>query len=348
MKLQNTEQRSLWYKKIFYYLKSGQSLPESVKTAAIDADMMYIYEELAAGLRFSDVCSLPDFETTFTKTEVSLLRVAEQTGNMQSVCGVLSGMLKNQHEQKQKLIAAMIYPVLVLCMAFGLLLMILLVVVPKIGPLFTGMKNIPIATKVLIGVSDHVVRRWYMDLGIFLISVIAFFYIKNRTLYFHHIQKNLERVFVYIPYLKDVYILWFIERWIQVTHLSLLSKVSLPQAFGFAHESVSDTYIQAQFRKVTESVQEGVTCLEALNRVDKVLKVRLQDWISVIASGEKTGTLQEVFGVSYEHISYNLKESFDRFQEVIEPMLIVLVGIMVLCICLAIILPMYQLTQSIQ
>jgi type IV pilus assembly protein PilC len=348
MILQHTEQRSLWYKKIFYYLKAGQSLSEAVKTAAVDTDTMYIYEELASGLRFSEVCSLDGMEKVFTKTEISLLKVAEQTGTMQSVCKVISEMLQDQHRQKQKLIAAMIYPILVLLMALGLLLMILFVVVPKIGPLFSSMKHVPMATKILIAASNHVVNIWYIDVGIFFSGVILFFYIKNRTKYFYTIQKSFEYIFLYIPYLKDIYILWFIERWAQTVYLSLASNVSLVQSLRFADESISNTYIQLQFKKVTQSVGLGMTCFEALHKLDIILKVRLQDWMSVIASGEKTGILQEVFKVSQEHIADNLQVSFDTFQKIVEPMLIVLVGIMVLGICLAIILPMYQLTQSIQ
>ena len=106
------------------------------------------------------------------------------------------------------------------------------------------------------------------------------------------------------------------------------------QALHFAHQSVSNPYIQGQFVQVTKSVKKGGTCSAALENVDAVLKKRLEDWISVIASGEKTGTLEEVFGVSREHIAESLKDSFDKFQKVIEPSLIIMVGIMVLCISL--------------
>lgn len=348
MKLKHKEKRSLWYKKIFFYLKSGQSLAESVKTAAEDTDMMYIYEELVHGTRFSDVCAMEEMENTFTQTEISLLRVAEQTGSMQFVCGVLSQMLKEQHSQSQKLVAALIYPVLVLIMAFGLLLMILTVIVPKIGPLFSSMKSIPITTKILIGLSEHVVSLWYVDLIGLLFGVCIFVYVRKKARYAMYVEKYIQWIAVRVPYLREVYLYWFIERWIQVAHIALQSNVSLLQSLQFAHESISHTRIQSEFAKVTAGVKEGNSCSESLHVVDHVLKKRLKDWISVIASGEKTGTLQEVFGVSREHIAENLKDSFDRFQKVIEPILIILVGIMVLCICLSIILPMYQLTQSIQ
>ncbi|MES2986024.1 MAG: type II secretion system F family protein [Patescibacteria group bacterium] len=348
MKLKNKEARSLWYKKIFFYLKSGQSLPESVRTAALDADSLYIYEELIDGSRFSDVCELPELKNTFSQTEVSLLRVAEQTGSMQFVCGILSQMLKEQYAQVQKLIAALIYPVLVLIMACGLLLMILVGIVPKIGPLFSSMSTVPFATRILIAASNHVISFWYIDICVGIVLLCVLIYMKRKTTYFSYISRWIQYIAIRAPYVREVYLYWYIERWVQVVHISLQSHVSLLQSLQFAHESVENPYIQKEFSKVTEGVRVGQTCADSLGLVAPFLKQKLKDWISVIASGEKTGTLQEVFGVSREHIAENLKDAFDRAQKIIEPMLIVLVGIMVLCICLAIILPMYQLTQSVQ
>lgn len=348
MKLKNKEQRSLWYKKIFYHLKSGQSLPESVRAAAVDVDSMYIYEELMSGLKLSDICSFSNMNYVFSKTEVSLLDIAEQTGNMKSICDVLSKMLKEQHLNNQRMIAAMIYPIIVLCMASVLLIMILTVVVPKIKPLFSSMKNTPLATKILVSLSEHLIVFWYVYLISFIIFIFIFLYIKYKTIYYKNIKKYFENIFMHIPYVKDIYILWFIERWIQVIYLSLRSRVTFSQALIFGYQSISNTYIRFQFKNVSILVSEGNSCSDSLNTLNVNLKNNIKDWIAVISSGEKTGTLEDVFEISYEYINSNLKEYFDQFQKIIEPLLIVFVGIMVMCICLAIILPMYQLTQSVQ
>ena len=78
------------------------------------------------------------------------------------------------------------------------------------------------------------------------------------------------------------------------------------------------------------------------------IKKYLKDWISIIASGEKTASLVSVFHIAHVHLQENLINAIEKFQKIIEPVLIISVGIMVLLVCLSIIMPMYQLTQSLQ
>jgi general secretion pathway protein F len=144
IKIKNLQYRSLWYKKNFYYLKSGQSLSNATLIASGCQETMQIHQEVDDGLPLSDILSGPDFTRHFSKTEISFIRVAEQTGNMEHVFLSLSDLLKDQQAQKEKLINAFIYPVLVLCMTFSLLLLILTVIIPKISPLFRDLKNVPI------------------------------------------------------------------------------------------------------------------------------------------------------------------------------------------------------------
>jgi len=75
---------------------------------------------------------------------------------------------------------------------------------------------------------------------------------------------------------------------------------------------------------------------------------KLKDWESIIDSGERTGKFSEVFDICHMNIKEDLNNFFERFQKAIEPMLIIFVGIIVLIICISIMLPMYQLTQSLQ
>src|SRR3989344_1781109 len=163
MKLKSLPYRSLWYKKIFYYLQAGQSMSESVRAAGDDKETQLLYEDLLTGQRMSVMCR-ENFSDIFSPLEIALLDVAEQTGGSKDICLALSGLLKAQHIQKQKLIAAAVYPIVVLCLALGLLTMILLVIVPKIGPLFSDMPTLPFSTKILMATSNHMVEYWWVDL----------------------------------------------------------------------------------------------------------------------------------------------------------------------------------------
>jgi type IV pilus assembly protein PilC len=126
------------------------------------------------------------------------------------------------------------------------------------------------------------------------------------------------------------------------------SNITISQALLFAYESVNDKDLKKQFERIYISVSKGNTCAGSLKLLDKNLYSKIKDWESIIDSGERTGKFEEVFEICHINIKENLLNSFDRFQRMIEPMLIIFVGLIVLVICISIILPMYQLTQSLQ
>lgn len=348
MKLKNLEYRSLWYKKIYYYLNAGQSLSQAVATAAGDENTHNIAFGLQEGISLSVVCQQKEFTAYFSFTEKSLVAVGEKTGSMKEICLCLSLLLKSQYLQKQKLIAAAIYPIMVIIMALFLLLIILIVIVPKIGPLFSGMKELPIATKVLVGLSAHVIHYWYVDLIIFAALYLLHYCSKKNNTYIKLITSLHIWMCWYLPYIKDVYMFWYIERWMRIMHLCLSSHVPIDESLLYSGKSINNIQLQKYFLHVRDMVLLGHACSRAMETLPTSIYLKLKEWISIIASGEKTGSLTDVFYVSHTHIQENLIESIDRFQKIIEPILIIIVGIMVLVICLSIILPMYQLTQSLQ
>jgi type IV pilus assembly protein PilC len=348
IKIKDLQYRSLWYKKNFYYLKSGQSLSASTKISGTCMETIQIHQEIDSGLKLSDILDGEDFYKHFSKTEISFIKVAEKTGNIDSVFLSLSQLLKDQHLQKQKLTNAFIYPILVLCMTFGLLFLILLIIIPKISPLFKDLKDLPITTKLIIFLSDHLINLWYIDMIFLFVLSFVYIYFKNNSLVSKSIDYIKNFLLSKIIYIKDIYFYWHIEKWLKVVYMSIDSGINISQALHFAFESINDKGLKGQFEKIHTSVDKGNTCANSLRLLDKNLYSKIKDWESIIDSGEKTGKLSEVFEICHVNIKENLFNAFDRFQRMIEPLLIIFVGIMVLIICISIILPMYQLTQSLQ
>jgi type IV pilus assembly protein PilC len=348
IKIKDLQYRSLWYKKNYYYLKSGQSLSASTKIASDCLETTQIYQEIDSGLKLSDILSDEDFEKYFSKTEISFIRVAEQTGSIDNIFFMLSQLLKDQYIQKQKLINAFIYPSLVLLMTFSLLLLILLVIIPKISPLFEDLQNLPITTEVIMFLSNHLIKSWYIDIMCIVFLSAIYIYFKNNIFVATTIKKVKVFLLSKTPYIKDIYFYWHIEKWLKVIHMSMESGISISQALSFGLESVSDKDLKEQFQKVQISVDKGNTCSDSLKLLNKTVYKKIKDWESIIDSGEKTGKFSEVFEICHTNIKENLFNAFEKFQKMIEPMLIIFVGIIVLIICISIILPMYQLTQSLQ
>ncbi len=347
IKLKKLLYRSLWYKKNFYYLKSGQSLASSVSIAKDCENTVLISDKINDGLSLSHILDIY-LSNIYSNIEISFIKVAEKTGNIDNIFLILSDFLKNQYQQKQKLINAFIYPIIVLCMTVSLMFMILFFIIPKIAPLFKDIKNLPIITNIIISLSNHLINNWYLDLFFIFILSGLFIYFKDND-YVGDILNKSKLLFANnTPYIKDMYIYWYIEKWLKIILISINSGITISDALLFAYDSLDDKYFKSQFERVYKHVHDGNTCASGFDLLDKNVYRKIRDWQSIIDSGEKTGKLKDVFDICHRNMQEDLNNAFDNFQRMIEPLLIIFVGLLVLIICISIILPMYQLTQSLQ
>ncbi len=340
-KIKDLNHRSMWYKKNFYYLKAGQSLADATKVSTTCEETMQIHLDIMDGLKLSDILSDIDLKHIFSGTEISFIRVAENTGNLEKVFLILSKLLRDQYLQKQKIINALIYPLLIIVMTVVLLSMILFFIIPKIKPLFDNLKTMPVTTRLIIDLSDHIISWWYIDL------IIVFFVIATFIFFKDFFIKNRYILFLRIPYIKDIYLYWYIEKWLQIIYMSIYTGVTINDAIRFGYESIDDKYIRDQFELVHIEVNKGKSVFNSIQNLDKHTYTKIKDWESVISSGERTGSFAEVFEICHMNIKESLENSFERMQRMIEPLLIIIIGSIVMIICVSIILPMYQITQSI-
>jgi type IV pilus assembly protein PilC len=200
----------------------------------------------------------------------------------------------------------------------------------------------------IIALSEHLISFWYVDLISLFIVVALFIFFKHNAFVLKIKNKAIEIFLSKIPLVKDIHLSWHMERWIKIVSMSVDSGISIAQALSFAGDSVNDMKAKRQFQRVCDSVSKGHTCAASLRLLDTPLYAKIRDWESIIDSGEKTGKFGEVFDICHTTIKEGLFNAFDRFQRMVEPALIIFVGIIVLVICISIILPMYQLTQSLQ
>ena len=339
--------RSLWYKKIYFYLKSGQSISDALKNSNNDTYIRTISDTVLSGERFSQACA--KFESKiFSSTETSLIQTGEQTGSLQKVTYFLSDVLKNWYTQKQKLLMVSVYPVVVLMLTGGLLVGILGFIVPKIKGLFLDLPNIPFTTRFLIWSSDIFLKYWSTVCMLFFIAVLIKFSIAKTEKYNFFSRKIKIFILIHTPYVRDVYIFWNIERWVHIFSICLEQNISLEKSFSLATLSIENQYIKNAFDVSLQKVRQGEVCSEAFVHLPKPVYKKIEEWIPMIKTGESSSSLQNVFSVFHSYLQDALSGLFEKIQKYTEPILILIIGGIVLIVAVSIILPMYQLTQSIQ
>ena len=117
--------------------------------------------------------------------------------------------------------------------------MILIVIVPKIAPLFADLKSLPMTTHMLMAASDHILKWWWIDMLVAGTAIVLHLRYHNKGRYMQ-LLKSMQVFFAfYGPYIKDIYVLWYIEKWMQVVCICLQSNLSLHTSLQLSRESLS-------------------------------------------------------------------------------------------------------------
>ncbi len=299
-----------------------------------------LIEKLKSGKKFSQ--SISEMNLPIRNYELTILDKSEDAGKLSVGLNRVYEMNQEITAAKNKLLMALIYPFLILIICFILILAILLVIIPKIKPLFSSSKvDIPINTKILFFASDHIgiLLLFLLAMG-FLFAVIIYLFIKKRgvgefnNLVLNHLVK--------FPILGSL-----IQHYSAYISFRIASEVF--SSSGLLVESLKDSATGSIIPKekikllnVAREVENGVALSKSLSRV---VSVETRIWIPLVICGEETGTISETFSSISEIHRESFNEKMAIVNKMIEPLSMILVGVGVGFIALSIITPIYSLVS---
>lgn len=315
-------------------LQSGVPLVEALR-ALSDENKGYwksmlvgIRDRVSAGASLSR--AMEDYEKTFPEFYRNMVASGEASGTLDKVLERLSDFLESQNAIREKVRAAMIYPVLMTSVGLVVLSFLFVFVIPKIVRIFEDTKNaLPFITVVLIGVSNFFVNYWWLLLGAAAALAAGGRGVKKR--YRGLFDKGLMRVF------QNLYVSRFTRT------LSFLLEGGLPvlRSLELAGKSTGNVYLEGVVRDAAEKVSEGARLSQSLAGLPPVL-------VELIATGERSGRLVDVLRRAADTYEAEFDRKVQRAITLLEPGMILLMGLVVGFIVLAVLLPMFQLNQLIK
>jgi general secretion pathway protein F len=290
--------------------------------------LLGIRERVTEGASLSRAMS--DYGGVFPEYYRSMVTAGERSGTLDGVLESLSDFLEGQTAIKEKVKAAMLYPMFMLCVGGVVLAFLFVFVVPKIVVIFEDTKTaLPLATAVLIGLSNFFVDYWWL-----MLTGLAALAFGGRRLAKRHkrlIDRGLMRVF------EGLYLSRF-----SMT-LSFLLDGGLPmlKALELAGRTSGNSHLSGMVKDASVMVSEGTSLSSSLTGLPPVL-------LELISTGEKSGRLTEVL----KRAAASYEAAFDRKVQkaltLLEPAMILLMGIVVGYIVFAVLLPLFQLNQLIK
>ncbi len=283
--------------------------------------------------------SFAKFPNVFDKVTVNVLRASEEAGTLDITLKDLKTQIQKEMEFNDKVKAAMIYPVVIIIVFLGVLLLILTVVIPKISSVFSKLNvNLPLPTRFLIFISNGLLNYTIpIIVGVVVIGTILYLIFKAQkrrilnALYSAPLISNLVKEIDLAHFSRSMFLL-------------LTSGITITNALELAEEVVRRKDIATAIRYAQETVLGGKNLSQGFKEQKKVFSSII---VKIIEAGEKTGTLDKSMSDISEQQDYRVTNSLKALTTLLEPVMLVAVGVLVGGVMLSIIAPIYGLIGQV-
>lgn len=324
-------------------LRSGIPLVEALKIVAKSTKEQHLKNALlesaakiSEGMRFSE--SLSKYPKIFEPMYVNLIKASEQVGKLAAVLADIAVYEEDKRKNTDKIKTAMVYPMTILVMGLAVLGFLLAFVVPKMESIFASMKQqIPASTQFLLKVSDFV-----SEYGLVLLLFVMFIIFSIRYLYKNNNKFRLavDKKLFKINLVSHV----SVSKFAHVLSFQLKEGLPLTDALHYASLVIDNKYMFNIVAQVRESVQSGTKFSVAVRNAGIFPEL----FPAAVSTGESSGNMPELLERVNEFYSKNVDKFLTSFISAIEPIFIVIIGVLVGFIVVSIMQPLFSMNSLVQ
>lgn len=285
--------------------------------------------------------ALSEHPRLFSKIYVNMVQAGEASGSLDIVLERLAEFGENQQALKGRITAALIYPIFMALVGVGVLFMLITFIVPSITKVFEGTQQaLPLPTIFLINLSSLLANYWWLLFIIFTAAAIAARYALN-----HPVGRRLwDRMRLTLPGISDLNIKIASARFARTLSSLLHAGVPLFTALAIVKNILNNTIL-------TETLEEAAIELEKGLSLSTILKE--SRWftpmlVQMIAVGEQSGELEKMLEKAAESYEKEIEAKILALTSMIEPVMILTMGLMVSFIVISILLPIFEMNQLIR
>ncbi len=301
--------------------------------------LVELVENIKKGQSFAD--SLTKYPKVFNDFFINMVRVGEKGGNLEEVLDILAQHLKKEHDLRSKIRGAMFYPAIILVAMVGIAILMMIVVIPKLTVVFEEMNfQLPLTTRILIGISKFISNYFYIGVIAFLILAVIltkFFQTKKGKQILSFISLKTP---VFGKITKKVNCAKFARSFSSL----MKSGVPIIDSLNVVSQIVTNTFYSNSLLEITNKIKEGEKMQESLEKYKNLYPALVTQMIGV---GEQTGELSEIMGRLAEFYEEEVKNVTDNLTSIIEPVLMIILGVAVGFFAISMIQPMYSMMQGI-
>lgn len=319
-------------------VESLTALVDQIENVTLKNTWSSIKKDVNEGAALGD--ALAKHSKIFSPLYINLVRAGESSGAMDVVLERLADFTEGQAALRSKIASMMMYPVLMLFMAFAVVVLLFVLVIPKITKIFESQKMaLPLPTQVLISTSDFVGAYWWLLIILGGVGIWGFLrYINSEKGRVKWDQFKLTA-----PVFGTLTRKIAIARFCRTLSTLLSSGVPLLTAFDIVKNVIQNRILMDVVDEVRNCVKEGDSIAGPLKRSGHFPPIVTH----MIGIGEKSGQLEQMLNNVSNSYDTQVDNSMRGLTSLMEPLILVIMGIVIACIVFAILMPILQMSSSI-
>lgn len=331
-------------RQFYTMLHSGISLLDCLETVAAQAPnkrlqdvLNEVKNQVSSGSSLSE--ALGKHKALFPSIFLSMIETGEVTGNLEEVMSRLSDYFENEYKTGNVVKSSMIYPCVLLILTIVMVIAMLIFVLPTFAQIFEDSgAELPAPTKILLGMSDFMIHKWY-------VCLISVGVISGLIYYVTHLPgftPAFDKFKLKLPVVKEFELTGMTFRMTRSLSILLTSGVNLVDALEIASHVAGNTVGVDALIKVRDEISQGSPFGRSLARTN-LFPSMLN---AMVAIGEASGSLDSILDEVADYYQDELNTAVKNLVALLEPLMIIIMACGIGAVAMAILLPMFSMTEA--
>lgn len=318
-------------------VKALKSLVKQMeKIPAMQVVLMDLESRIEGGSSLSEAMLI--HTNVFTEAEVGMVESGEASGQLSRVLETLSQDAEKAQEIRGKVKSAMMYPVIIFVLLILVVIAMMVYVIPKLTDLFTSVGGeLPLITRIVIGISDFLINNKF-SLILMVVFVVVFSTLFKKTEIGRY---TFDKIKLKIPVFGKLFMKSYLARFARSLGNLVDSQVSIVKSLEITANSIGNEVYRKRLLLSVEDIKQGIPLAENLSESELFPPML----VNMIEVGEKTAQLSEITAKVASFYEKELDTTINGISKIIEPIILVCVGLTVGAVVLAVMLPIVKLSE---
>ena len=339
-----TKDRIIFTRQLSTLINAGLPLTQSLRTVqeqVANKNLQNVVAEIVSSVESGKSLSqsFAQHPEVFNNIYVSLVSAGEASGSLDKALERIANQQEKDAAIAGKIRGALVYPVIVMGVILAVLIFMLTTVLPQVGSLYKDLhKELPILTRTLLAISGFIMNFWWLTI----IVLVGLFFAAKSWLKTDTGRAALDNFKLHVPLFGKIFRKVYMARFARTLGTMLNSGIPMLEALRIVKESIGNVHVERTLDKSISAVKGGKSLSSTLEGEETFLKLVPQ----MIKIGETSGAIDGMLDRVAIYYEGEVDEEVRNISATIEPLLMVVMGVMVGGVIAAILMPVYSLVGS--